>query len=213
MMSEIILIGGGEHAKVVVSVIRKIKKFKIIGYVDIENQGNLLGIVYLGNDDVLPDVKMKYPSCSAIISIGMLSTSDAQKREQLYHYAKSLGYKFPPIISPNAVINDNIKIGDGTVIFDGVIMNVGTIVGIGVILNTGSSIDHDCDVGNFSHIAPGVVLSGGVKIGKQVLIGVGSIITEHKVIIDNSIIGAGSLVVKDITEPGMYLGNPARLIL
>ena len=48
-------------------------------------------------------------------------------------------------------------------------------------------------------------------IGSNVSIGTNSTILPVK-ICDNVVIGAGAVVTKDITEPGIYAGNPARKI-
>jgi acetyltransferase-like isoleucine patch superfamily enzyme len=48
-------------------------------------------------------------------------------------------------------------------------------------------------------------------IGSHVSIGSNATILPVK-ICDNVVIGAGSVVTKDITEPGIYAGNPARII-
>ena len=78
-------------------------------------------------------------------------------------------------------------------------------------MNTNCSVDHDCKISSFAHMAPGATLSGGVTIGENVLIGAGATVIEYKSIADNVIIGAGSVVVEDIPETGTYFGNPARL--
>lgn len=49
------------------------------------------------------------------------------------------------------------------------------------------------------------------KIGNNVLIGTNSTILPVT-IVDDVIIGAGSVVIKDILEKGVYAGNPARKI-
>lgn len=49
------------------------------------------------------------------------------------------------------------------------------------------------------------------QIGSHVSIGTNATILPVK-IIDNSVIGAGSVVTKDILEPAIYAGNPARKI-
>lgn len=49
------------------------------------------------------------------------------------------------------------------------------------------------------------------KIGNRVSIGTNSTILPVT-ICDNVVVGAGSVVTKDITEPGIYAGNPARLL-
>lgn len=55
--------------------------------------------------------------------------------------------------------------------------------------------------------------SGKVKIGNNVFIGMNSIILKGVTICDDVIIGAGSLVNKNISEPGVYAGNPAKFIM
>ena len=49
------------------------------------------------------------------------------------------------------------------------------------------------------------------RIGSNVSIGSNATILPVTVS-DNVVIGAGSVVTKDLSEPGVYAGNPARLI-
>ena len=56
MKEKIILISGGGHAKVIISIIKKMNDFRIIGYTDPDNHGDILGVKYLGGDDLLRQV-------------------------------------------------------------------------------------------------------------------------------------------------------------
>lgn len=49
------------------------------------------------------------------------------------------------------------------------------------------------------------------KIGNQVSIGTNATILPVS-IADNVVVGAGAVVTKDLLEPGIYVGNPARLL-
>ncbi len=49
------------------------------------------------------------------------------------------------------------------------------------------------------------------KIGNNVSIGTNATVLPVT-ICDRVVIGAGSVVTKDITKPGIYVGNPARLL-
>lgn len=49
------------------------------------------------------------------------------------------------------------------------------------------------------------------RIGNNVSVGTNATILPVN-ICDNVVIGAGSVVTKDITRPGIYVGNPARLL-
>ena len=78
------------------------------------------------------------------------------------------------------------------------------------IINTSSSIDHDCKIGSFVHIAPNSTLCGNVSVGDGSFIGAGSVILPNIKIGNNSIVGAGSVVLNDIGDNKIYIGNPAR---
>ena len=49
------------------------------------------------------------------------------------------------------------------------------------------------------------------KIGSNVSIGTNATVMPVS-ICDNVVVGAGAVVTRDITEPGIYAGNPARLL-
>lgn len=211
-MDNIIVIGSGGHAKVVVSIIRKTGKYNILGYTDIEDQGEVLGCPFIGNDNVLEQLIKDHPGASIVIGLGMLNSESAIKRKKIFDYVCSLGYNLPTIVSPDAIVNTQVSIGSGTVVMDGVVINSGTEIGKGVILNTRCSVDHDCTIGDFVHIAPGATLSGGVEMGENCFVGTGAVISEYKRIESNSTLGAGTVVVNDLTVPGIYVGIPSRKI-
>jgi sugar O-acyltransferase (sialic acid O-acetyltransferase NeuD family) len=208
-MDNIIVIGGGGHAKVLISTLKK-NVFTIMGYTDNHDRGLLLGIPFLGDDRIFPDLIDKQKHFHAIVGVGKIDAS--QFRLNLQNRFESLGINFPLIISPNAVVNEEIVIGQGTVVFDGAVINSGTEIGRACILNTNCTIEHDCQIGDNVHIAPGATLSGGVIVGRNTLIGTGATVIQHLSICEKCLVGAGSTVVRDITIPGRYVGSPAKRI-
>lgn len=205
---KVIVIGGGGHAKVVISILKKLSPFSILGYLDVADKGKILGVKYFGNDSILKDIRKKNQRCAAVIGVGNVSLS--HPRKDIYKRLKDLQFELPAIISPQAIVNEDVRMGEGTVVMDGAVINSGTTIGQAAIINTHSSIDHDCVIGDFVHIAPGVVLSGGVKIGKNCLVSCGSQVIQSVTIGDNCLIGAGATVVENCIEPGVYLGTPAK---
>jgi sugar O-acyltransferase (sialic acid O-acetyltransferase NeuD family) len=208
-MARIVVIGGGGHAKVVISVLKK-SGYDIFGYTDPEDKGDILGIQYLGNDDILSGLRGSHPECVAAIGLGKIDASGL--RLTLLDKIASLGFEFPVMVSPCAVVNEEVLIGEGTVVFDGVVVNSGSEIGRACILNTNSTVEHDCRLGDNVHIAPGVTLSGGVTIGHNTMIGTGATIIHSVSICEGCLVGAGSTVVKDISVPGTYVGSPAKRI-
>lgn len=207
-MDDILVIGGGGHAKSVLHILKHLSGYNILGYVDVENKGILLGVGYLGNDDMLPKIKEGSPHCIAVLGIGYLKISN--QRELLMKKLTDLGYDMPAVISLFARVGEEVVAGKGTVIMDGVVIGPGSIIGEGVILNTSCSIDHDCHIENYVHIAPGVTICGGVTVGSGSFIGAGSTIIQYKRIGPHCMVRAGTVVVDDYLKSAVYVGAPAR---
>ncbi|HYX06104.1 MAG TPA: acetyltransferase [Bacteroidales bacterium] len=208
-MRKIVVAGGGGHAKVVISVLKKLD-YDVIGYTDKSDKGALLGIPYLGTDTILKELRENNEASTAAVGVGHIRSTATRKK--LYSELDNLNYDLPAILSPDAIVNDEVTVGKGTFIADGVVVNSGSTIGELSIINTNASIDHDCSIGDFVHIAPGVTLSGGVTIGSDVLIGTGASIIQNISIVEKCIIGAGSVVINDCDDTGIYVGNPARKI-
>lgn len=209
-MEQIVVIGGGGHAKVVVSMLRKLERFSVLGYTDLRNNGTLLDVQHLGDDDVLKSMAANGRVLNAALGIGQVGLGKA--RSELRERLSSLRLKFPVIVSPKAIVNEDVDLGDGTVVMDGAVINSGAAIGIAAIVNTSSVVEHDVILGDWIHVAPGVTISGGTKVGDRSMIGVGAVIIEGRTIAADCIIGAGAVVIHDLTEPGVYAGCPARRI-
>lgn len=90
------------------------------------------------------------------------------------------------------------------------VINANTIIGDHVIINTGSIIEHDNSVCDFSHVSPSATLTGGVQLGEGVHIGAGATVIPNLKIGDWSIIGAGSTVIDPIPANITAVGVPAK---
>jgi sugar O-acyltransferase (sialic acid O-acetyltransferase NeuD family) len=208
-MSEIVVIGGGGHAKVIIGALKR-NGFHIHGYTDVEDRGGILGVAYLGKDIVLEDFVKTHESAGAVIGIGKVDASIF--RLDLQNKLATLGFGFPVICSPHAIVGEEVIVGAGTVVLDRVVINSGTVIGKACILNTGSIVEHDCRLGENVHVAPGATISGGAIIGDHCMIGVGANVIQSLRICQGTLIGAGSTVIADITIPGTYFGSPAKMI-
>jgi len=204
---KLVVVGGGGHARVLASILKRTNNFDLVGYTDPEDRGDLLGTPYLGTDAEL-ETLFKGGVLAAALGVGGLL--DASPRIRLYNQLKKVGFHLPVILAPSAVVQENVFLGEGSVILEGGIVNTGSKVGICGIVNTNSSVGHDCQLGDFVHVAPRAVLGGNVKVGNRVHIGLGASVIQGICIGDDVVIGAGSLVVKNCLKAGKYLGVPAK---
>lgn len=207
-MDKIVVVSGGGQAKVIISILKKNGDFDVLGYIDRIDKGDILDVGYLGGDEALRDIIGTGRADKAVIGFGQLK--DASLKRRLAGEAAAMGFAFPPVISKDAVINEDVLIGRGTVVIDGVIVNTGSRIGEFCLINTKASVGHDVIIGDFVHVAPGVTLTGEAQLGNNVLIGAGATVIQCRRIADNVIVGAGAVVVDDIEEPGIYVGVPAR---
>lgn len=201
------MVGGGGHAKVLMSLLLK-SGAKVLGYTDDVDRGKLLGVARLGTDEVLAATLAAHPDCAAALGVGKVTAHSS--RLAILRRLQERGVALPPIVSRDAVCNLDVELGAATVVFDGAIVNSGTRIGEACIVNTHATVEHDCRLGQDVHVAPGVTLSGGVTVGDGCMIGTGANVIQGIRIVAGCLVGAGATVVADLTEPGVYVGSPAR---
>ena len=205
-MDEVVVIGGGGHAKVLISVLQKMGE-SLRGYVDPVDRGAVLGIPCLGGDDVLKDLAGE--SLRLALGIGVMAVESP--RRALVAAAQDAGFEFITAVSPDACVHDSDRFGSGSMVFAGAVIQPAVTVGRFAIVNTRSSIDHDCEIGDFAHVAPGATLGGGVRVGENSLVGIGAVVNPSVTIGRDCCIGSGAVVTADCLEPGTYIGVPARM--
>lgn len=117
------------------------------------------------------------------------------------------------IASNTATVGKDAILGHGT--FVGHHAHIGplTHIGVGCIINTSAVVEHDCVIGDYTHVSVNTTLCGKVRVGQRCFIGAGATLIDGVTLCSDVIIGAGAVVVSDITEPGTYLGVPARKVV
>ena len=203
MSKSVVIIGASGHGKVIADIIVN-SGDKVLGFLDDADdvQGKkIIGFPVLGK---IADYD-NYRDCEFVIAIG-----NPYIREKI---SNELPVKWYTAIHPTAVISSlDVEIGEGTVIMANAVVNPSARIGKHCIINTGAIVEHDNILEDYVHLSPNVTLAGIVKVGKSTHIGAGSCTKQVINIASDCVIGAGSVIVKDITESGTYVGVPARKI-
>ena len=95
----------------------------------------------------------------------------------------------------------------------GAIINADVVIGRHCIINTGASVDHECVIGDYCHIAPHATLCGQVHIDEGTLMGVGSCAIPCVKIGSWCTIGAGATVINKVKLAPYFLLPISCIIL
>ncbi len=202
MSKSVVIIGASGHGKVIADIVIK-SGDTVVGFLDdgVEKGMLVAGIEILGKTEDYKD----FADCEFVIAIG-----NPYIREKI---ADMLPVEWYTAIHPNAVISSlDVEIGEGTVVMANAVINSSAKIGKHCIINTGAIVEHDNILEDYVHLSPNVALSGIVKVGKSTHIGAGSCTKQLLNIASDCVFGAGSVIVKDITESGTYAGVPVRRI-
>lgn len=143
--------------------------------------------------------------------VGGLSGSGI--RQTMYQNAKGKGYKHINYIHPTAVIEGSIEMGENNIIFPYTILGFSGKLGDNNIIREKVYLGHEFIVENHCFFGVGCNIGGESKIGSLSYIAMDSTISNNIAIREETFVGIGSLVLKNIEIPGgKYYGRPARQI-
>jgi UDP-perosamine 4-acetyltransferase len=203
-LKKLIILGAGGHAKVVIDLFRESNEFQIIGCLDQTCSGQVNGVSILGDDSLLPSLRMDGVS-HAFIALGNNVT-----RAGLGKKASALGFLLANARAQGARISPSAQIGAGVAVMNGAVINAETTIADLVIINSNATVEHDCRIGSAAHIAPGAILTGNVTVGEMALLGAGSCILPTISIGDRAVVGAGAVVTRNVPADSIMRGVPAR---
>lgn len=208
MNKPVIIIGAGDHAKVLLDILLE-QNVNVIGLTDksISKGTCIYGVPVIGDDSEI----LKYKTDEIELVNGIGSVENTLIRQKVFSSLKEKGYFFRSVIHEASIVSKRAKLGEGVQLLAGAIVNIEAEIDDNTIINTKSSIDHGCVIGKHCHIAPGCSFSGCVRIGDCTHIGTGTSIIQGINIGKNVLIGAGSVVINDVSDNEKAFGVPARV--
>lgn len=202
MNRNLVIIGASGHGRVCADI-AKLNGYESIRFLDDDKSvRKCAGYEVIGS---IGDLEKYVPSSSFFVAIG-----NSGIRSKITDQIKAQGGNIITLLHPDAVIAEDVLIAEGSVVMAGTVINSGTVIGKGCIINTSSSVDHDCRIGEFVHVAVGAHIAGTVKIGSGTWVGAGATVSNNIEICSECMIGVGAVVVNAIKEVGTYIGVPAR---
>ena len=216
MLESIVIVPAGGMGLGVAQAIEDINKiqptFTIVGFLD-------------DNEELWGQMLWEYPilgpitsyskyighGCKLVIA-GFANDHDIDRVERTYKLMELPPSKFATIIHPTATVSDHSRIGPGCVIAPGVSIAPEVYLGSNVYVMANSCIEHNSEIGPGCNIATSVSIAGHVSIEKNCWIGANSSITSKINIGSGSVIGIGAVVIRDVEQNTVVVGNPAKFL-
>jgi sugar O-acyltransferase (sialic acid O-acetyltransferase NeuD family) len=205
---EVVVVGAGEFAEIAYEYLTHDSPHEVIGFAverDYLDRPELFGLPVAPFDEI----DRHYDPLRHKALVAVTYTHLNRVRTRLYQGAKEKGFGFLSYVSSHAFVWRDVEIGENCFIFENNVVQYGVKIGNNVVLWSGNHIGHQSRIGDNCFISSHVVVSGYCDVGPSCFFGVNSTFHDNLTVAEDTIVGAGAVVVKD-TESGMvYKGNPA----
>jgi len=209
----LVVIGAGEHARVVIDAARSTPEDWVVDGVVDGHDGpgkDASGLRALGDDTAylarLADVAAA-DRPALILGVGAPGEPD-RRRAIVARYAGLA--RWATLVHATATISPDASIAGGAVVLAGAVVGPGARIGPHAVVNSGAIVEHDVSLGAFGQIGPGAVIGGATRIGEGAFIGLGARVRDHVTIGAEAVVGMGAVVVADVPAGALVLGIPAR---
>lgn len=206
-MTDLFIVGAGGFARETIDVVRALgdrTDWRLAGVVDdAPTETNLallrtMGVDFVGAVSALPD------GAAVVMAVG----SPATRRALVERVGPDR--PFPSLIHPSVVLGSGFVHGQGLVVLGGVCVGSNVSLGDHVHLNAHAVIGHDARLSDFVSVNPQATISGTVSIGRETLVGAAAVVLQGLAVAEGTTVGAAACVTKDVIEPGVLVGVPAR---
>lgn len=193
------IFGASGHAKVVIDILLE-NKIPITAIIDDNPKTEMLL-----NIPVIPTSKFEsIDEICFIIAIGNNAIRKKIVTKNTFNYLN--------VLHKNATISKFANLGNGIVVMPNSVINVDAIIGNHCIINSSAVVEHDCVLEDYVHISPSASLAGNVFVGEGTQIGIGSCVKQGIKIGKWATIGAGAVIIDDVPDYAVVVGNPGKVI-
>ena len=207
---KVIILGVGAQAKYIVETF-KLLNVEVIGLLDTSSNGKG-SVRKIDNIKVIGGLELldKFKKDKAVRLI--VANSSNKEKENLVKRMNKFNFKFTNAIHPSAVIATTARIEKNVIINAGAVIQPFAKIGSGVMVHAGVIVEHDCNIEDYVNLGPGATLAGWVHVKEGSYVYTNASVIPRIVIGKKSIVGAGSVVLRDVPDGLTVAGNPAKVV-
>ncbi|WP_081438432.1 NeuD/PglB/VioB family sugar acetyltransferase [Pseudofrankia asymbiotica] len=120
--------------------------------------------------------------------------------------------RYATVVHPAASVDASCEVGQGCVLLAGVVLTASVRLGRHAVVMPNAVLTHDDLVEDYATVCASVSLAGGVRIGAGAYLGAGALVRENLRVGAWSTVGMGAVVLRDVGDREVWVGNPARYL-
>jgi sugar O-acyltransferase (sialic acid O-acetyltransferase NeuD family) len=210
----VLIYGTGQTGNMVASILELHDDVEIVGFVDDDEatwDGTLRGYEVLGGRAF---VDRGEGFDKVAVAVGQV-----EPRRELAEWVRGQSIPQQSVIHPSASIPRDSVIGEGTIIGAGTTLYVNPIIGRNVFIGPHVVVSHDSVIGDYALLSVGSVIGARVDVAPGAFVGAGASVMppgwgvdERLTVGEDSIVGVGAVVIRDVEPRSIVVGVPAKLL-
>lgn len=206
-MKDLIIIGARNYGREVFHMAEQCIGFKtdftIKGYLDDDSKA-------LSQYNIYPPVLGAVENYSIQENdFFICALGDPVQKRNYIEMIKEKGGRFLSLIHTSTILYKDCMIGEGVIISQFCTISCNVTLDDFVTVHAYANFGHDAKVGVYCTVGSYVFLGGFAEVGSGTILHTGSKILPHKKIGNNTIVGAGSIVIRNVKDGKTVFGNPA----
>ena len=209
-MARLVIFGAGDIARLAHHYFTHDSPHEVAGFVvdrAFRSGDEFLGLPFADAEDVT----QRFPPGEYAMFVAISYAHMNAVRAEKYATMKAAGYQLLSYVSSRCSYLSATPPGDNCFILEDNTIQPFVTIGNNVTLWSGNHIGHDSTIEDHCFITSHVVVSGHVRVGTRAFIGVNATLRNSLTIAPQTLIGAGSIIMKDTREKGVYMPERAKL--
>ena len=209
-MARLIIFGAGDIARLAHFYFTTDSEHEVSAFVvdrDYRQSDSFLGLPLCDSDELAA----RYPPSEYAMFVALSYARMNRVRAEKYDALRAAGYRLVTYVSSRCTYLSRTPPGDNCFILEDNTVQPFVTIRNNVTLWSGNHIGHDSVIDDHCFITSHVVVSGNVHVGERAFIGVNATLRNSITIAPGTLIGAGSVIMKNTKPNTVYMPERAKL--
>lgn len=206
----LIIYGDSSYAEMIAHYFQTDSNYQVVAFCvdrDYKTKEEISGFPVL----TLEDIENHFSTTNHHI-FAAIGYKSVRTHKLLFEKIVQLSFPVASYISSKAIVDSSCKVGINCLILPGVILEPDTTIEKNCFINSGAIVCHHTCIKAHTILASGSLIGGHTTIGESSLVGFNATVAELLQVADETLLGAGSLLLQNTEKHTMYVGTPAKAV-